>query len=120
MDGEAVEAIRDHRAGRTARRVVRSEHEVVDEELRASAEEVRQRGTPFIGLEAISLIDWYPRQFLPLACKLVTSAREFLFCFEQFELRFQPLFACSGLVCSHCAFLLSLLSRSDLVFGCHA
>src|SRR6266496_3809148 len=42
VDGEAVEAVRDRRAGRTPRRVVRPEHEVVDEELRASPEEVRQ------------------------------------------------------------------------------
>ena len=59
-------------------------------------------------------------RLLALACHLVAAPREFLFCFQQFEPRFQPLFACSGLVCRHCAFLLSLLSRSDLVFGCHA
>ncbi len=35
MDDEAVEPVRDRRAGRTPRLVVGPEHEVVDEELRA-------------------------------------------------------------------------------------
>ena len=52
----------------------------------------------------------HPR-LLALACQLVAAPREFLFCFQQFEPRFQPLFACSGLASSLC-FLLSLLSRS--------
>src|SRR3989442_3513114 len=44
VNDEAVEPARDRRAGRTPRRVVGPEHEVVDEELRAPAEEVCQRG----------------------------------------------------------------------------
>ena len=43
-------------------------------------------------------------RLLALACHLVAAPREFLFCFQQFEPRFQPRFACSALVCRHCAF----------------
>ena len=53
MDDKAVEPVRDRRTGRTPRRVVGPEHEVIDEQLRAPAEEVRQRGAPLIGLESI-------------------------------------------------------------------
>ena len=53
-------------------------------------------------------------RLLALACQLVAAPRELLFCFQQFEPRFEPLFACSGLVCRHCVFSLCL------VFGCHA
>src|SRR6266436_3232669 len=62
VDGDAVEAIRDRRTGRTTRRVVGPEHEMVDEELRAPSEEVCQRDTPFIGLESVLLVDPDPRQ----------------------------------------------------------
>ena len=64
MDGEAVEPIRDRRAGRTARLVVGPEHEVIDEELRAPSEEICQRGATFIGLESILLVDANPWQLL--------------------------------------------------------
>src|SRR6266702_56003 len=46
MHDDPVEAVRDRRAGRAAGGVVGPEHEVVDEELRAPSEEVRQRGAP--------------------------------------------------------------------------
>ena len=55
VHGEAVEPVRDRRAGRAPRRVVGPEHEVVDEELRAPLEEVRQRGAPLVGVEPILL-----------------------------------------------------------------
>ena len=51
VNPEPVEAVRDCRAGRTACRVVGSEHQVIDEELRAPSEEVRQRGASLVGLE---------------------------------------------------------------------
>ena len=106
VDGDSVEAVRDRRAGWAAGGIVRSEHEVVNEKLRASAEKVGQRGAPLIGLEAIPLMNWHPRQFLALPCELVAPPCEFFFRFQQLQARFQPLFACSGLGCRHCAFLL--------------
>jgi hypothetical protein len=52
-----VDDVRDRRAGWTPRSVVGPEHEVVDEELRASAEEVCQRGVPLIDRESVLLVD---------------------------------------------------------------
>jgi hypothetical protein len=51
---------------------------VVDEELRAAPEEVRQRGAPCVGLESILFVDAYPRQRLPLPRQLVAAPRQFL------------------------------------------
>src|SRR6266545_1947433 len=73
-----VHPIRDRRTGRTSRRVVGPEHEVIDEELRAPSEEVCQRGSPLVGLEAILLVDPYPRQLLPPPRQLVAAPRELL------------------------------------------
>ncbi len=42
MEGDAVEPVRDGRAGRTPRLVVWPEHEMVDEELREPSEEAWQ------------------------------------------------------------------------------
>jgi hypothetical protein len=82
MHGDAVEAIGDCRAGGATSGEVCPEHEVVDEELRAATEKVRQRGASFLGLEAIPFIDWYPRQFLPLSCHLIAPMRQFLLSLE--------------------------------------
>src|SRR5208283_4623419 len=85
MDGEAVEPVSDHRAGRTPRRVVGPEHEVVDEELRAPSKEVCQRGAPLVGVESILLVDPNPRQFLPPPRQLVAAPRQLLLLLEQPE-----------------------------------
>jgi hypothetical protein len=73
VDDEAVEPVHDRRAGRTPRRVVGSEHEVVDKELRAPSEEVCQRGAPFIGLESVLLVDPDPRQLLTSPRQVVAA-----------------------------------------------
>jgi hypothetical protein len=67
------------------RGVIGSEHEMIEEYLRASAEEVRQRGTALVGFEAIALIDRNPRQILSLSCQFVVSMCEFLFRLEKFD-----------------------------------
>src|SRR5216683_8019218 len=72
---DAAEPVRDRRAGRTPRREVGPEHEVVDEELRAPSEEVCQRGAPLVGLESILLVDPNPRQLLPPPRQLVAAPR---------------------------------------------
>src|SRR5215813_8955496 len=106
---DAIEAVRDGRAGMAASPVVRSEHEVVDEELRAPAEEVGQRSVPFIGLKSIRLVDPDPRQLLPPLRQFVAAPRKLLLPLEQRAPRRKPCFACSDLVCRHG---LSLLSPS--------
>jgi hypothetical protein len=75
VDDEAVEAVRNRRAGRTPRRVVRPEHKVVNEELRAPSEEIGERRSTLVGLEAVLLVDSNPRQFLPLPRQLVAAPR---------------------------------------------
>src|SRR5262249_3860315 len=101
MRHEPVEAVRDRRAGRTARLVVEPEHEVIDEELRTRAEEVCQRGAPFIDLESVLLVDAPPRQLLPPPRQLVAAPRPLLLRLEQLEPRCQPLLTRPGLVVSH-------------------
>ena len=98
---EPVEAVRDRRAGRTARRVVGPEHEVVDEELRAPSEEVRQQGAAFISLKSVLLVDPNPRQLLTSPRQLVAAPRELLLRLKQLEPRCQPLFTCPGPVLRH-------------------
>src|ERR1700736_4658647 len=85
VDDEAVEPVRDRRAGHTPRRVVGPEHEVVDEELRAPSGEVCQRSAPLFGLESILLADPDPRQLLPAPRQIVAAPRELLFRLEQLE-----------------------------------
>src|SRR5258707_2200402 len=92
VDDEAVEPVRDRRAGRTPRRVVGPKHEVVDEELRTPSEEVCQRGAPFVSLESILLVDPDPRQLLPSPRQLVATPRYLLLRLQQLETRCQPLF----------------------------
>src|SRR5262249_39097981 len=106
VDGEAVEPVRDGRAGRAPRGVVRPEHEVVDEELRAPSEELCQRGATLVGLEAILLVDPNPRQLLPAPRQLVATPRELLLPPGNFGPRCQPLFTCPGLVLCLCFALL--------------
>ena len=117
---EAVEPVRDRRAGRTSRRVVGPEHEVVDEELRAPSEEVCERGAPLVGLESILLVDPDPRQLLPPPRQLVAAPRELLLRLEQLEPRCEPLFPCSGLVFRHRSSLLSSVPLADSVDQAYA
>src|SRR5438067_10230756 len=108
VHGEPVEAVCDRRAGRTPRRVVGPEHEVVDEELRAPSEEVCQRDAPLVGLESILLVDPNPRQLLPPPRQLVAAPRELLLRLEQLEPRCEPLLTCPGHVLRHRSSLLPL------------
>src|SRR5207247_2900295 len=106
VDEKAIEPIRDRRTGGTPRRVVRSEHEMVDEELRAPSEEVCQRGAACVGLEAVRLVDPHPRQLLPPPRQLVAAPCQLLFRREQLEPRRQPLFPRPGDVVGHHSSLL--------------
>jgi len=82
---------------------------VVDEELRAPAEEVWQRGAPRVGLEAVLLVDANPWQLLPPPRQLVAATREFLLRLEQLQPRREPLLACPGHVLGHRSSLLHLV-----------
>src|SRR5262245_33919479 len=101
MHRESVEAVRDRRTRRTSRRVVGPEHEVINEELRAPTEEIRQRGAALFGLESIRLVNPHPWQLLTLLGQRVAAPREILLGLEQCQSRRQPLFTCSRCVCCH-------------------
>jgi hypothetical protein len=75
VNREPVEAVRDRRACQTAGGVVGPEHEVVDEQLRASAEEVGQRRAALVRVEGVLLVQPDPRQLLPLERELVAPPR---------------------------------------------
>ena len=93
MDGPGVVGVRTRRAGRAARRVVRAEHEVVDEELRAPVEELGQRLRPLVRLERVLLLDRHPGQLSTLPRELVAEARELFLPLEQLDPGRPPLLA---------------------------
>src|SRR5215813_11259140 len=111
MNGEAVEAVRDRRTRRTTCGVVGAKHEVVDEKLRAPAEEVGQRRLPFVGLEAIGFIDLNPWKLLTKARQFVAVPRKLLLRLEQLESRAEPLLTGPGRVFRHHSCLLRRGSR---------
>jgi hypothetical protein len=83
-----------------------AEHEVIDQELRAASEEVRQRGASFVGLEAVFLVDSYPGQFLPTLRQFVAAPRQFLLGFKQIQPCRKPFFMRSDLVISYTPLIL--------------
>src|SRR5207249_7547530 len=85
----------------TPRRVVRTEHVVIDEELRAPSEEVCQRGAAVFGVEFVLLVDPDPRQLLPPSRQLIAAVRQLLLRLQQLEPRRKPLFTRPGLVRGH-------------------
>src|SRR2546422_2087552 len=114
VDDGAVEAIGNRRAGRTPRPIVGPEHEVVDEELRAPSEEIRQRGAALLGIEFVLLVDPDPRQLLPALRQLVAAPRQLFLRLKQLEPSGKPLFPCSGCVLRHRASLFPVSSTNAL------
>jgi hypothetical protein len=93
MHSEAIEPVGDHRAGRTASLVIGSEHEVIDEKLRASAEKVLERGHAIVGVESVGLVDLHPRQLLTAPRHFVAEPCHLFFAVEQLEPGAQPFIA---------------------------
>src|SRR5690349_19853329 len=93
MDHRAAEPVRDGRTRRAAGDVLGPEHEVVDEQLRAAAEQVGERRRAVRRLELIVLVDGDPGQLLAAPGDLVAAARQLLLGLEQVEPRGQPLLA---------------------------
>src|SRR5262245_13263610 len=75
---QAVEAVRGRRAGRTPRLVVRPEHEVVDDQLPAAVEQLRQRAFAVLGVQAILLLERDPWELAALLGNVVAEPRELL------------------------------------------
>jgi hypothetical protein len=63
VDDRAVEAVGDRRAVRAPGGVVGPEHEVVDEQLRASLEQAGKGRRALVGLETVLLADPDPGSF---------------------------------------------------------
>src|SRR5262249_33557413 len=99
----------NRRARRAARGIVGAKHEVIDEELRASLEEIGECGVALIGVESVRLVDADPRQLPPPLRDLVALPRECFLGVEQLEPRREPLFTCASAVLRHrCHLLCSL------------
>jgi hypothetical protein len=79
-----------------------AEHEVIDEELRASSEEIGEGRRALVGLKMVLFVDSNPRQLLPPLCQFVTTPRQLLLGLEQLKPGRKPLVTCSNLVVSHC------------------
>ena len=101
VDDRAVEAVGDRRAGRTSCRELGSEHEVIDEQLRASSEEIGEGCCALVGLETVRLVDANPGQFLPPVRQFVAAPRQRLLFLQQLQPRCKPLFTCSSLMIGH-------------------
>src|SRR5436190_18851634 len=101
MREHPVEAVGRRRAGRTASRVAGPEHEVVDDQLRAPVEQLRECARAFARIEAIHLLHLYPRQLASQFRQLVTEPGVLLLPSEQRLSRGQPPLACSDLVITH-------------------
>ena len=66
VNGESVETVGDRGAGRAACPVIRSEHEVIDHQLRSALKELVQCHAAVVGVESIVAFDAHPRQRLAL------------------------------------------------------
>src|SRR5205085_11612323 len=73
-----VEVVGPEGAARAACVPARIEHEVVDDELASSFEELRKGPSPIISVERVVLLDPFPGQLAPLTAQLVAEARELL------------------------------------------
>src|SRR5437016_3772045 len=101
MDRVRIDGVDDRRAHGAARLVRRAEHEVVDEQLRATVEELGERLRPRRGLEAVVLLDRHPGELPPLPRQLVAATGELLLLREQLLARCLPLLTGSDLVVRH-------------------
>ena len=102
----AVEVIGGQRATGAPLRLVldpqsEPEHEVVDEQLRASVEELGQGLRSGLGFEAVVLLDRHPGQFPAPTSDLIALAHVLLLALEQFLARLKPLLFRSDRVPGH-------------------
>src|SRR6266446_480022 len=75
----SIDAVGDRRAGWTPRLVAWAKHKVVDDELRAAIEQVRQSPPAVRGLQRVNLLDRYPRKLPTLTGELIAQPGVFLF-----------------------------------------
>src|SRR6266498_5974754 len=102
MDRVRSDGVGDRGADGAARLVRRAEHEVVDEQLRATVEELGERLRPRLGLEAVVLLDRHPGELPPLPRELVAASGELLLFGEQLLAGRIEFLLCADLVLGHC------------------
>jgi hypothetical protein len=102
VHGEAVKAVRVRRACRAAACVLGAEHEVIDDELRSSSEQIGKRRHALVGLKTVFLVNSNPRQPLPPLRQFVATPCQLLLGLEQLQPGRKPFITCSNLVISHC------------------
>src|ERR1700743_1212003 len=97
----ALEAIGYRRVDRASRLVTRPEHEVVNQQLRAAAEELGQGPRPVVGGEPVLLLDRHPGQLAALARQLVPHPGVLLLALQQLVTSGLPLVTADDLVIRH-------------------
>src|SRR5437870_5252967 len=113
VDERAVEPVAQAgAAGAGAERVLRAEHDVVGEQLRAPVEELGERLLAVLGVELVLLLDRDPREIETPCLDLLVSLR--LLSLELGELvpGRLPFLAGSGLLLRHLISLQSEIERS--------
>jgi hypothetical protein len=98
---QAVHAIGHRRAGRAPRLVARSEHEVIDQKLGATIEELGQRPRTRVGVEAVVLLNRHPRQLAALLSELVRLPGVLLLSSQQLLTRRLSFLTAADLVILH-------------------
>src|SRR6266852_332611 len=102
MDDYAVEVVCPERATRASLFPVRTEHEVIDDQLRTPRKEVGQRLFAVRSFENVLLVHSLPRQFAPLLTKLVTQSSKFLFLCQKLLARADPFTFRDNFMVFHC------------------
>src|SRR5258708_39276505 len=102
VDDYSVEVVRPERATRASLLPVRTEHEVIDDQLRTPRKEVGQRLFAVRSLENVLLVHSLPRQFAPLLTKLVTQSSKFLFLCQKLLASADPLILRHNFMSFHC------------------
>ena len=113
----AVDGVGHRGARRATCLVAWAEHEVVDEQLSAAVEELRQRPRALVGLQAVLLLEWDPGQLAALACELVAHPGVFLLALEQLLASRLPFLTAADLVLRHCICLL-FVRHFYVLFAC--
>jgi hypothetical protein len=98
---DAVDAVRHRRADGAGGLVALPEHRVVDEQLGATVEELRQRPRSLLRFEPVLLLDGHPGQLAALPGELIPHPRVLLLALEQLVACGLPLLAASQLVLRH-------------------
>src|SRR5712692_3035727 len=116
MDEDAIDVIELERAADATLAPVRTEHEMLDDQLVASAEQVGQRLLAAGPVEDVILFHLYPGQRPPLGAEPIAQAGELLFLAQEVGPRRQPLFLRYDRMLFHCVDSALRLGRRQ-VFG---